>query len=118
VAHTCNPSYSGGLWLKSAWENSLRDPISKIPNTKRAGGVAQGVGPEFKPRYHTHTKRMFGNAHKYSCLKKKCFSLIKITQSIIRNDYSFPFFFVMEEQETQMKINVIQFFNNQLIGPF
>jgi hypothetical protein len=23
----------------------------KIPNTKRAGGVAQGVDPEFKPRY-------------------------------------------------------------------
>jgi hypothetical protein len=26
-------------------------PISKIPNTKRAGGVAQGVGPEFRPQY-------------------------------------------------------------------
>jgi hypothetical protein len=24
----------------------------KIPNTKRAGGMAQGVGPEFKPQYH------------------------------------------------------------------
>jgi hypothetical protein len=24
----------------------------KKPNTKRAGGVAQGVGPKFKPRYH------------------------------------------------------------------
>jgi hypothetical protein len=22
----------------------------KIPNTKRAGGVAQGIGPEFKPQ--------------------------------------------------------------------
>jgi hypothetical protein len=30
-----------------AWANSLRDPISKIPNTKRADGVAQGLGPEF-----------------------------------------------------------------------
>jgi hypothetical protein len=29
-----------------------QDPISKIPNTKRAGGVAQGVGPEFKHHYH------------------------------------------------------------------
>jgi hypothetical protein len=27
------------------------NPISKIPNTKRAGGVTQGVGPEFKPWY-------------------------------------------------------------------
>jgi hypothetical protein len=26
----------------------LPNPISKIPNTKRAGGVAQGVGPEFQ----------------------------------------------------------------------
>jgi hypothetical protein len=25
--------------------------IPKIPNTKRAGGVAQGIGPEFKPQY-------------------------------------------------------------------
>jgi hypothetical protein len=31
---------------------SLRDPI-----LKRAGGVAQGEGPEFKPHYHTHTKK-------------------------------------------------------------
>jgi hypothetical protein len=30
----------------------LRDPISKNPSQKRAGGVAQGEGPEFKPQYH------------------------------------------------------------------
>jgi hypothetical protein len=30
-------------------QNSSQDPISKILHTKRAGGVAQGVGPEFKP---------------------------------------------------------------------
>jgi hypothetical protein len=29
-----------------------RDPILKIPITKRAAGVAQDVGPEFKPQYH------------------------------------------------------------------
>jgi hypothetical protein len=57
VAHACNPSYSGGRdqedrGLKPAWANSSRDPISKIPLTKRAGGVPQGVGPEFKPQYH------------------------------------------------------------------
>jgi hypothetical protein len=54
VAHTCNPSYTGGrdqedLCLKPAWADSLWDPISKIPNAKRAGGVTQGTGPEFKP---------------------------------------------------------------------
>jgi hypothetical protein len=29
----------------------------KKPSQKRAGGVAQGVGPEFKPQYHTHTQK-------------------------------------------------------------
>jgi hypothetical protein len=56
VAHTCNPSYSGGRdqednGFKPAQTNSSQDPISKISNTKRAGGVAQGVGPQFKPQY-------------------------------------------------------------------
>jgi hypothetical protein len=56
VAHTCNPSYSGGrdqedCSLKPAWANSLRDSILNNPSQKRAGGVAQGVSPEFK---HEH----------------------------------------------------------------
>jgi hypothetical protein len=65
VFHACNSSYSGGrdqedLGSKTAWANSSRDSILKNPSythphTKRAGGVAEGVGPEFKPRYHTHT---------------------------------------------------------------
>jgi hypothetical protein len=33
-----------------------RDPIFKIPNTKTASGVAQGVDPEFKPQYHKKEK--------------------------------------------------------------
>jgi hypothetical protein len=35
--------------------NSSSDPISKNPSlthTQRAGGVAQGVGAEFKSQYH------------------------------------------------------------------
>jgi hypothetical protein len=56
VAHTYNPSYSGGRdqkdsSLKQDKANSTQDPISKEPTTKRAGGVAQGVGLEFKPLY-------------------------------------------------------------------
>jgi hypothetical protein len=40
VAHTYNPSYSGGrdqedLCLKPLWANSFGDPISKIPNNKK-----------------------------------------------------------------------------------
>jgi hypothetical protein len=55
AAHAYNPSYSGGRdqadrsSSKPSPANSSRDPISKIPNTKRAGGVTQDVGPEFKP---------------------------------------------------------------------
>jgi hypothetical protein len=38
--------------------NSSKDPILKKPFTKkRAGEVAQSVGPEFKPQYHTHTQK-------------------------------------------------------------
>jgi hypothetical protein len=29
----------------------------KHPSQKRAGGVAQGVGPEFKPQYHKYTHK-------------------------------------------------------------
>jgi hypothetical protein len=39
---------SGGSGLKSAWANSLRDPIlRKTLQKKRAGGMAQDVGSEF-----------------------------------------------------------------------
>jgi hypothetical protein len=34
----------------------LQDPILKNPLQKnKAGGVAQGKGPEFMAQYHTHT---------------------------------------------------------------
>jgi hypothetical protein len=45
--------------LKPARANGLQDPILKIPNTKRAGGVAQGIGPKFKPQYHKKKKKSF-----------------------------------------------------------
>jgi hypothetical protein len=56
VAHTYNPSYSRVRDQKDqdpkpAQANSSCNPISKIPITKRPGGVAQGIGPEFKPQY-------------------------------------------------------------------
>jgi hypothetical protein len=56
--------YSGGKdqedhGSKSTWANSSRDPISKIPNTKMAGGVVQGVGPEFKPQNCQKKKKTF-----------------------------------------------------------
>jgi hypothetical protein len=62
VAHTCNPSYSGGRdqedrSSKPAQANSSRDPILKIPNTQKGGRggtewlKSQGEGPEFKSQY-------------------------------------------------------------------
>jgi hypothetical protein len=63
VAHGCNPSYSGGRdqedhVLKPAQANSLWDlSQKKNPSQKRAGGVAQGVGSEFKPQYWKKKKK-------------------------------------------------------------
>jgi hypothetical protein len=72
VAHAYNPSYSGGRHQedrgsKPAWGNSLRDSILKNPSQKRAGGMAQGVGPEFKSQYHKKKKRL--NLHLKNCYK-------------------------------------------------
>jgi hypothetical protein len=62
VAHAYNHSYSGGRnqedhGSKPAWADCSQDLISKIPNTNRAGGIAQGVGPEFKPWYCKKKKK-------------------------------------------------------------
>jgi hypothetical protein len=35
----------------------LGDLISKNPSQKRAGGMVQGVDPEFKPQYHKKIKK-------------------------------------------------------------
>jgi hypothetical protein len=58
VAHAGNPSYSGGRDQEdpgsrpSQTNRSARLYLKKQnPSQKRAGGVAQGVGPEFKPQY-------------------------------------------------------------------
>jgi hypothetical protein len=57
VAHTCNPSYSGGRdqgnrGLKSAWANSWRDRISKKPITEKSWWSDSRCRLEFKPKYH------------------------------------------------------------------
>jgi hypothetical protein len=36
----------------------LQDLIAKVNITKRAGVVAQGEGPEFKPQYHQKKKKI------------------------------------------------------------
>jgi hypothetical protein len=42
--------------LKPARANSSGDQILKNPSQKKADGVAQGVGPEFKPWYDKKKK--------------------------------------------------------------
>jgi hypothetical protein len=68
VAHTCNPSYSGGSdqkdhCLKPAQANSSQNPIWKYSKQTRAGGAAQVAppprqawSPELKPEYHKKKK--------------------------------------------------------------
>jgi hypothetical protein len=56
VVHACKPSYAGGRdpedhGSKPAWAKSSMRPYLKKSFTKKAGGVAQGIGPEFKPQY-------------------------------------------------------------------
>jgi hypothetical protein len=58
--------------LRQPWKNSSGDPISKNPSQKRAGGVVQGVIPEFKLQYHKKKKKM---NHRTVKVKNKCFSL-------------------------------------------
>jgi hypothetical protein len=63
VAHSCNPSYSGGRdqedhSSKPAWANSLRSYRENTHHPKkRAGGVAQGIGLGFKPQYCQKKKK-------------------------------------------------------------
>jgi hypothetical protein len=65
--HACNSSYLGGR----DQEDHGSKPAQKIVNEtlsqknssqkKRAGGVAQGVGPEFKPQYQKNRKTLHHN---------------------------------------------------------
>jgi hypothetical protein len=55
VAHTCNPSYSGGREQEdlSSPGQIVREIVSgKTLHKNRAGGVAQSEGSEFKPQNH------------------------------------------------------------------
>jgi hypothetical protein len=65
VAHAYNPSYSGGrdkedYSLKPAWKIVCETLSRKHPSPKiRAGRVAQGVGPEFKPSTAKKKKNIY-----------------------------------------------------------
>jgi hypothetical protein len=59
-AHACNPHNSGEIRrisVRSQPRQLVQETLSwKNPSHKRTGGVAWGVGPEFKPQYHKKKK--------------------------------------------------------------
>jgi hypothetical protein len=68
VAHACNPSYSGDRDQEDRGSkpvranSSMRLSFEKNPSQKnRAGGVGQGVGPEFNPQYQKKKKKVVLN---------------------------------------------------------
>jgi hypothetical protein len=57
LARTCHPCYSGGRDQRDHIRSQfLRPYLEKTHDNKRAGGVTQGVGPEFKPQYRREKK--------------------------------------------------------------
>jgi Na+-translocating ferredoxin:NAD+ oxidoreductase RnfG subunit len=54
VAHAYDPSFSGGREQDRSQSRQIVHEIlpQKYLTQKMAGGVVQGVGPEFKPQYH------------------------------------------------------------------
>jgi hypothetical protein len=63
VAHTYNPSYSGGRdqedhGSKPAWGNNLRDPILKKHCIKKGWWSGSSVGPEFNPQHCKKKKKL------------------------------------------------------------
>jgi hypothetical protein len=53
------------LWFEASLGKVVLETLSlKNPSQKRAGGVAQGIGPEFKPQYHKQ------NNNKKDCILK------------------------------------------------
>jgi hypothetical protein len=88
VAYNSNPSYLGGrnqedCGSKAARANSSRDSILKKSITKkRAGGVAQVIGPEFKLQYREKKKKV-GKC--YCCTLVLCpsFYMVKVRGCLV-----------------------------------
>jgi hypothetical protein len=53
---------SGGSWFKASLAKQFKKPYIKRKKKKiikkRDGGVAQGIGPEFKPQYPLPRKKI------------------------------------------------------------
>jgi hypothetical protein len=57
VNHTYKPGYSGGRDQEESWFIVCKILAQKNPSQKGVDGVAQGVGPEFKPLYCQKKKK-------------------------------------------------------------
>jgi hypothetical protein len=75
VVHTCNPSSRGrdqeDCNSKPAQFRFMRPCLEKYHHKKRAGGVAQGVGPEFKPQYHQKKKKKGKEKMERKCISDR-----------------------------------------------
>jgi hypothetical protein len=56
-AHAYNPWRQRPGRSKPAWASSSEDPNLKKTTQKRVERVTQGVGPEFKLKYHKKKKK-------------------------------------------------------------
>jgi hypothetical protein len=81
VAHTCNPSYRRQRseirdqedWCLKPAQATIHETLSgEIPSQKRAGGVAQGVNPQFKSQHHPPKKNLVFERHYYEEKEKRC----------------------------------------------
>jgi hypothetical protein len=84
VIHTCNSSYSGG---RDQEDHGFKAIVSKNISQKnstqsRAGGVAQCVGPEFKPQQYKKKKLTSKIGHSDPPILKTSINLPK-NQSLI-----------------------------------
>jgi hypothetical protein len=57
VAHTCNPTTQEAEIRRIVVQIVHETLSQKAPYRKRAGGMAQGVGPEFKLQYYKKKKK-------------------------------------------------------------
>jgi hypothetical protein len=72
IAHACDPSYPGGRdqgdhGSKPAQANGSQELILKTFNTKRAGGMVQGVGREFELQYSKNKNKKNGGRWRLGC---------------------------------------------------
>jgi hypothetical protein len=63
--------------VKPVLANSSREPISKIPITKRTGGVTKCIGPEFKLQYCKKRKQENTLLFQLESENMKCFEVFK-----------------------------------------